>query len=68
MSNELDTLTELVNGFTKIELPGGGGGETDSPVVEAAIAVGVVGAAAYGLYKLFGSSKSKDDEDKFSVM
>lgn len=64
MSNELDSLSEVVKGFTKIELPGGGGGETDSPVVEAAIAVGIVGAAAYGIYKLFGRTEPQKDEYK----
>ncbi|MEB6778961.1 hypothetical protein MX609_25245 [Escherichia coli] len=66
MSNELDSLSEVVKGLTKIELPGGGGGggETDSPVVEAAIAVGIVGAAAYGIYKLFGRTEPQKDEDK----
>ena len=59
MSNELDSLSEVVKGLTKIELPGGGGGETDSPVVEAAIAVGIVGAAAYGIYKLFGRAEPR---------
>lgn len=57
MSNKLDDLSELAMGFTKIDLPGGGGGETDSPVVEAAIAVGILGAAAYGIYKLFGRAE-----------
>ena len=64
MSNELDSLSEVVKGLTKIELPSGGGGETDSPVVEAAIAVGIVGAAAYGIYKLFGRAEPQKDEDK----
>lgn len=68
MSNELNNITELVNGFTKIELPGGGGGETDSPVVEAAIAVGIVGAAAYGIYKIFGGTAPQKDKDKLSTI
>lgn len=67
MSNELDNLSELVKGITKIELPGGGG-ETDSPVVEAAIAVGIVGAAAYGIYKLFGGTAPQKDKDKPSML
>lgn len=68
MSNDLDNLNELVQGFTKIELPGGGGGETDNPVVEAAIAVGIVGAAAYGIYKLFGGTKPKKENDGSSML
>ena len=55
MSNELDNVSELINNFTTTKLPGGGGVETDSPVVEAAIAASIVGATVYGLYKLFSS-------------
>ena len=55
MSDDIGKVVDIFNEFTKVELPGGGGLETDSPVVEAAVAVGVLGAAAYGLYKLFSS-------------
>ena len=68
MSNELEDLTELVTGFTKIDLPNGGGGETDSPIVEAAIAVGIVGAAAYAIYKLFGDNTHQKDKDNPNMM
>jgi hypothetical protein len=55
MSDEIGKVFDVMNEFTKIELPDGGGLETDSPVVEAAVAVGIVGAVAYGIYKLFSS-------------
>lgn len=59
MSNEIVGVFDSIREATKIEFPDGGGVETDSPLVEAALAVGIVGAtvgvAAYGLYKLFGS-------------
>lgn len=50
-----DDLGDAIVGLTKVPLPGGGTFETDSPVVEAAVAIGIVGAAAYGVYKLFKS-------------
>ncbi|HBZ8282844.1 TPA: hypothetical protein SI673_004930 [Escherichia coli] len=34
---------ELIKKLTEIEIPGGGGIKTDNPVVEAAIAAGIVG-------------------------
>ena len=43
MSEDIGKVVDIFNEFTKVELPGGGGLETDSPVVEAAVAVGVLG-------------------------
>lgn len=62
MINKSDDIGEIAREFTKIEIPGGGGGETDSPVVEAAIAVGILGAVAYGIYKFFGGKEKYRDK------
>lgn len=53
LSDEIAKSFEVINEFTKVELPDGGSLETDSPVIETAIAIGVVGAVGYSLYKLF---------------
>ncbi len=45
---------ELIKKFTEIDIPGGGGIKTDNPVVEAAIAAGIVGIAGIAAY---GGSK-----------
>ncbi|GKX45201.1 hypothetical protein SOASR015_42350 [Pectobacterium carotovorum subsp. carotovorum] len=55
MSNESENITGLLNEFTKVEIPDVGKIETDNPVVEVAIAASIVGAAAYGIYKLFSN-------------
>lgn len=60
MSSGLNLLGAVFH-FTNIEFPNGGGLKTDSAVVEAAVAVGILGATAYGLYKLFDSETETEE-------
>jgi hypothetical protein len=49
---------ELIFKATEIEIPGGGSIKTDNPVVEAAIAAGIVGIAAYAVCKRLKQEKT----------